>query len=295
MNHYSLNIAGYRILFNGLTKGITLVPSPAQHSFITGNEGYDLVINVTRSEVKMPHGTRTVFRAPYVEEINGVPVKKNNKFWTVLKYGDYILIQTSFPANEDYNEAVVFVRPGEKSWDLVIDTSVTEINPFIYPLDGLILYYLTALNGDIFIHGSGVRHKNRGYLFTGSSGKGKSTLACLFSEAGAGVIHDDRLIIRKRDNKYIMYNTPVYPDEQSSSAELAVVYLIGHGRENVSLTLTHTEAITGLMSNCIQHHWNPEHIGTLTGAILSLVTGLPVRTLKFVPDRSIVTFIEDDE
>ncbi|HUS85977.1 MAG TPA: hypothetical protein VMW76_01960 [Bacteroidales bacterium] len=295
MNHYSLNIAGYTILFNALIRGVTLAPSPSQLSFIYDEEDYDLVINVRRSKVKMPHGTRTVFRAPYVEEINGVPAKKKDKFWTVLQYGDYILIRTSFPMNDQYHEALVFVRPGEKSWDLVIDTPVSGINPFIYPLDGLILYYLTALNGDIFIHGSGVKYNNRGYLFTGSSGKGKSTMARLFSEAGAEVIHDDRLIIRKRGNKYLMYNTPVYPDEQSSSAELAAVYLIEHCKENISLTLTHTEAIAGLMSNCIQHHWSPEHIGTLTGAIFNLVTGLSVRSLKFAPDQSVVTFIENDE
>ena len=71
-----------------------------------------------------------------------------------------------------------------------------EIDPFEYPLDGLILYYLTVINGDIMIHASGVNNAGHGYLFSGVSGKGKSTMAKLWENSGAKVIHDDRLIIR---------------------------------------------------------------------------------------------------
>ena len=72
-----------------------------------------------------------------------------------------------------------------------------EIDPFEYPLDGLILYYLTVINGDIMIHASGVNNAGEGYLFSGVSGKGKSTMAKIWDNYGAKVIHDDRLVIRK--------------------------------------------------------------------------------------------------
>jgi len=46
------------------------------------------------------------------------------------------------------------------------------------------------------IHASGVNNAGHGYIFSGVSGKGKSTMAKLWDNSGARVIHDDRLILR---------------------------------------------------------------------------------------------------
>jgi hypothetical protein len=53
-----------------------------------------------------------------------------------------------------------------------------------------------------------------------------------------------------------------------------------------------TEAITGIMANCIQHHWNAEFIGSLTGSLMNLVGGVAVLSLDFVPDHNVVDYIE---
>ena len=64
------------------------------------------------------------------------------------------------------------------------------------------------------IHASGVYYNGRGYLFSGVSGKGKTTMAGLWDNIGAQVIHDDRLIIRSIDGVYRMFNTPVYRNDE---------------------------------------------------------------------------------
>lgn len=292
MRSYTLKIASYNIRFLGVAEKPALLPSASQSTFITTEPDYDLIINVSTGSAT-PHNEATrVFSAPYVEEINGTPVKVSDRFWTVYSHGDYILINTTLPLSGSDKEALLTVRPGEKSWDLVIDTESDRVNPFSYPLDGLILYYLSALNGDIFIHGSAVEHGGKGYLFSGMSGRGKSTIARLFSESGAKVIHDDRLIIRKdTGGGYKVYNTPVYEDEVSSETRLTEIFLIEHGAENQLLEEGLTTALAGVMSNCIQHNWNTAHIGILTGALLQLVTDIPVKKLKFVPDSSVIDYL----
>jgi len=295
MTSYSLKIADYNILFNGMTDGITFRPSPAQQLFITADTDYDLAVNVFTGPVVVKEEASAVFRAPYIEEINGMRVKKSDEFWTVYRLGDYILIRTSCPISKDYKEALLVIRPEEKSWDIIIDSSTGIVDPMCYPIDGLLLYYLTALNDDIFIHGSGVSHNGKGYLFTGKSGKGKTTIASIFRNSGSEVVHDDRLILRLKNNKVFMYNTPVYEGDRYRKAELSSIYIIDHGDQNITSRPGHSDAVTAVMANCIQHHWDTGLIGRLTGAILRMINLVNVKTLQFVPDSTVVSFIENDE
>ncbi len=294
MISYTLDIAEYKIMFQSKNPGLDLKPSSSQKSFITESPDFDIAINVMRGAVKLPPEAELVFKSPYVEEINGVQVKKSDKFWMVYKHGDYILVHTTMPLSDTINEAMIIIRPGEKSWDIIVDTMDKTINPIAYPLDGLLLYYITALNGDIFIHASGIEYDGRGFLFTGQSGKGKTTMARLFDEAGAAVIHDDRLIIRCINGKYIMYNTPVYEMERSNYCELERIYSIDHGSVNRSSSLGSVESLTSVMKNCIQHHWNADLIGKLTTAIQAMTEVVDIRTLEFVPDKSTVDFVRND-
>mgnify|MGYP001828089780 CR=1 FL=1 len=199
------------------------------------------------------------------------------------------------PLSESINEALLTIRPGEKAWNLVLDTTEIEVNPITYPIDGLLIYYLTALNGDIFIHGSGVEIEGKGMLFSGISGKGKTTIAGIFNEAGARVIHDDRMIIRKKDGKFYMYNTPVYNNEIRSSSELKRIYLLEHSDTNNSESLNKLDALTAVMANCIQHHWNSYLIGLLSGSLMNLTENVEIKRLGFVPDKSVIDFILSDE
>lgn len=294
MISYTLDIAEYKLMFQAKGKGFDLVPSSSQKSFLTTSKKFDLAINVLRGPVKVPPGSEEVFKAPYVEEVNGKALKKSEDFWTVHKHGDYILVHTTMPLSESVNEAMIVIRPGEKAWDIILDSKDETINPLAYPLDGLLIYYLTALNGDIFIHGSGVEYDGCGLLFTGQSGKGKTTIARLFDEAGAVVVHDDRLIIRHIGGEYMMFNTPVYELERSNYSPLRAIYTISHGKENKASVLGSVESLTSVMANCIQHHWNAAQIGTLTSAIKDLAEKIPVKSLEFLPEGSIVDFIRND-
>jgi len=291
MISYTLNIADYNILLQSRSDSVRLSPSAAQLSFISETDKFDIALNISKAKVKIHPGMKEVFKAPYIEEINGVQVKKSNKFWTVYKQGDYIIIHSTMPLSENASEALLVIRPGEKGWDLIIDTDSNTINPLEYPIDGLLLYYLTALNGDIFIHGSGIYFKDKGLLFTGPSGRGKTTMARIFNDAGAKVVHDDRLIIRKTARGYTIYNTPVYNDELSSSCPIHAIYMIEHSKSNKTEVPGNVEALSLIMSNCIQHHWNSSLIGVLTGSIMDLCENIDVRKLGFFPDKKVISHI----
>ena len=295
MKSYSLNIAGYIIRFESSDGDPDLVPSERFLRNIC-NDGYpDVVVSVHKGKYLLPHGAKMVFNAPYVEEINGVAEKKRDRFWSIHKHHNDLFIKTIFPLSAFRKRAVLKYSLSSPEWDLWIDGAGTGTDPMEYPLDGLILYYLTLIKGDILIHASGINHSGRGYLFSGISGKGKSTMAKLWDNAGAKVIHDDRLIIRSNGNGYKMYNTPVYNNDEPSESLLNKIFLIGHGKTNEIIPLSGAAAVSLIMANCIQHNWDPEIVARLLGSVSIMCKSIPAARLLFRPDMSVIDHILENE
>ena len=295
MKSYSLNIAGYIIRFESSDGDPDLVPSERFLRNIC-NDGYpDVVVSVHKGKYLLPHGAKMVFNAPYVEEINGVAEKKRDRFWSIHKHHNDLFIKTIFPLSSFRKRGVLKYSLSSPEWDLWIDGAGTGTDPMEYPLDGLILYYLTLIKGDILIHASGINHSGRGYLFSGISGKGKSTMAKLWDNAGAKVIHDDRLIIRSNGNGYKMYNTPVYNNDEPSESLLNKIFLIGHGKTNKIIPLSGAAAVSLIMANCIQHNWDPEIVARLLGSVSIMCKSIPAARLLFRPDMSVIDHILENE
>jgi hypothetical protein len=295
MHKYNLNIAGYIISFESSDSDFELVPSQRFQRNICSNGGSDILITVHSDPFELPVNSERVFHAPLVEEINGIMIKNSENFWSIYKHRSDLYIKTIFPLSDSEKEGILKFSLTTRKWELYISGAGKETDPFEYPLDGLILYYLTVIHGDIMIHASGVDHSGHGYLFSGVSGKGKSTMARLWDKTGARIIHDDRLIIRNVSGGYKMFNTPVYNDDIPSESNLNRIYLIEHGVQNKLITVKGAAAVSLVMANCIQHNWNPEIIAGMMGSVSMMCTHVPVVKLSFKPDRSIIDFILDYE
>ena len=165
------------------------------------------------------------------------------------------------------------------------------LNPLPYPLDGLLLYFLFSQTGDIMIHGSGVVSGGRGWIFTGRSGSGKTTMARIFDGAGDRVIHDDRLVLRREGSGWVMHNTPVYRNDEPRSAPLDHLRVIRHGAANVSEPVSGAEAVAMILSNCIQQNWDREAASRLAAAADDLASSVNVSRLSFLPDVSIRDYL----
>jgi hypothetical protein len=292
---YNLNIAGYVISFESSDSELELIPAQRFQRNICSDGDSDVLIMVHSDPFELPADSERVFHAPLVEEKNGEMIKNSDNFWSIFKHRSDLFIKTIFPYSDSEKEGTLWFSLTTRKWDLYISGAGKETDPFEYPLDGLILYYLTVIHGDIMIHASGVNHSGHGYLFSGVSGKGKSTMAKLWYNTGARVIHDDRLIIRNISGAYRMFNTPVYNDDIPSESPLSRIYLIEHGAENILIPVKGATAVSLIMANCIQHDWNPEIIAGIIGSVSMMCASIPVVKLSFKPDRSIIDFILDYE
>jgi hypothetical protein len=295
MRKYSLNIADYIISFESSGSGPDLIPENRFLRNISKDPASDLLITIHNNSFELPAGAEKVFHAPLVEEINGTMIKHGDNFWSVYKHRSDIYIKTIFPQSKTGKEGLLKFSLTSRKWDLYLHKAGKETDPLEYPLDGLILYYLTVMYGDIMIHASGVNHSGNGYLFSGVSGKGKSTMARLWDKSGTKVIHDDRLIIRKTTGSYFMHNTPVYNDDEPRSAPLKKIFLIDHGLENKMIPVRGATAVSMVMANGIQHSWNKEIIAGMMGSLSVLCSYIPVYKLSFKPNRTIIDYILENE
>ncbi len=232
-----------------------------------------------------------VLKAPLVTEDEGKMIQKSGTFWSVYRFNSELFIETVFPLSGNLKRAVLKFSLIEKIWDLWVDSPDDAVDPLEYPLDSLIIYYLTVINGDIMIHASGVEYNEKGYIFSGISGKGKTTMAGIWNRAGGRIIHDDRLIIRKSGNNYFMFNTPVYANDSPSLSPVTGIFLIDHGPENTLVPVSGARAISLVLANCIQHNWNRDIVVRLIESVNSLCNAVQVALLTFRPEESIIDFI----
>jgi len=291
MNLYSLNIAGYNLHLESAANGPELVPSARFRNFLCDYTESGITIKVHAKKYIPGAGTTRVFHAPYYEEVLKVAEKKADDFWSIYTEKDKLLIKITYPSGNPGKGSWLRFSLTDTRWDLFIDTDKEILDPLEYPLDGLILYYLSVINGDIFIHGSGINYKQKGYLFTGSSGQGKTTMAKIWNEAGATIIHDDRLIIRNLNDNYVMHNTPVYENESPLKSDIDSIFIISHGTKNEKQVIHGANALTNIMANCIQHNWSPEIISRLTASLYNLSSNVITYKLYFIPDTGIISYI----
>ena len=291
MRNFKLKIAGYNIGFEASAGGPDLAVSPKFLRNISYDTKYDINIRIHSGTFNLPAEAERVFHAPFVEEKDGILFHNNPDFWSVWKYNSDLYIRTIFPLSPDPKNAVL--KFSLMKWNGIcgLKPAGRETDPLEYPLDGLILYYLTVINNDIMIHASGVNYAGKGFLFSGVSGKGKSTMAGIWDNQGAKVIHDDRLIIRKTGDGYRMFNTPVYDNDDPSDSPLNRIFIIEHGNENRLTELKQAAAVSQVMANCIQHTWGPGIISRLSGSISEMCNIIPTYRLLFKPERSVIDHI----
>jgi len=295
MRSYNLNIAGYKIRIETTDDGPELIPSDRFLKNICFGREHDVLIRVRQGAPEIPEEAERVFVAPYVIEVKGIKINRKENFWSVYRDNVNLYITATFPSYSKKKNAMLRFSLLEREWDLWLDEQVHATDPLEYPLDGLILYYLTAINDDIMIHASGVNYAGNGYLFSGVSGRGKTTMAKLWDESGAKVIHDDRLIIRNVGGAYRMFNTPVYKDDYPNQSPLSKIFIIGHGPENEIAPLKGASAVSSVVANCIQHNWDPEMIARFLGSVSIMCSMVPTVNLSFIPDTKVIDFILSHE
>jgi len=290
-----------------------LTPGERFSAFVsTAGAEPDIVVKVYAGKAYVPTGVEKVFTAPLVEETTEGLQNSQEPFWYVSKGIDTLYVQARI--TDPVSWPLLIIPENKNVWHIFLGLTRPEkdqatgpakdtlpfpaknphlfpVDPLPYPLDGLLLYYLISKKGGLMIHGSGVITDGRGWLFSGKSGQGKTTLAKIFDSCGDRVIHDDRLILLKDGDGWIMHSTPVYRNDEPRSTKLDHLRIISHGISNISTPVSGAEAAGLVLANCIQQNWDGRATAAMAAAVADLVSSVAVSRLQFVPDRSVRDYL----
>ena len=168
--------------------------------------------------------------------------------------------------------------------------------PLGYTLAEIIMINLLAQERGMMVHACGIKHNNKGWLFVGKSGAGKSAVANIWSKDKDSVIlNDDRLIIRKLDGKYWIYGTPWHGDAKVSSpqkVELKKIFFLNQAKANSLVEVSRLDAASSLVACSFPTFWDKDGMDFTLGFIDQLVQEIPCYQFNFLGDSSIIDFIK---
>jgi len=171
----------------------------------------------------------------------------------------------------------------------------TNSFPYTYPLPEVHMINLLSQGNGVLVHACAVKDGDRGLLFAGTSGAGKSTTAELWkSQKNTAILSDDRVIIRKHEGQFWIYGTPWHGTARCGSPEavpLTRIYFLKQAPENQLLALKPVDAITKMLVRSFPTYWNSAGMDFTLRFLDELVQEVPCFVLGFVPDNSVVDFV----
>jgi len=195
--------------------------------------------------------------------------------------------------NEDFTKTIVYCS------DMLLretEAGRRVLSPVLYPLDQLLLIHILAQNQGALIHAAGIVSHGKGYIFPGHSGAGKSTLMSKLATCkGFSFLSDDRVTVRKIDDRFMAYGTPWAGDAgiaENRGVPLNGIFFISHGSFNRIEEMEPRQALEKLMPVTSVPWYHEKMMTKVLSFCEGLVSNVPAYTLFFKPDTEVVGFLE---
>lgn len=195
--------------------------------------------------------------------------------------------------NETFDRATAYLLPKKNKG------GVWNIADIIYDfLQVLLINYFALRKKGVFVHSVGVKDlDDRGLLFAGKSGAGKSTTARLWHKhSKAMVLNDDRIIVRKLNGRFFIYGSPWhgefsdYLQSHIESAPLDKLFFIHHASQNMVQRISEKETFNLLYPALFPTFWDKRCLENIVSFAEDLVKNIACFKLGFVNNKKVITF-----
>lgn len=229
---------------------------------------------------------------------NGELVFDSGAVWRLFHGTEGFRIECSSEIFGDEPYKIATLDESFSRGEIALRTDVTGevVDPLEYPLDEVLVTHLLGRGHGVELHGAGIVESNGvGRLFVGQSGAGKSTTARLWLPDGATVLSDDRIIVRETPEMR-MFGSPWHGEAELSSpgsAPLAGIYLLSQSSRTELRELAPAEAVARLFACSFPPFHDAAALAFTIEFLERLVKKVPVRELRFTPDRRAVAAVHE--
>ncbi len=142
----------------------------------------------------------------------------------------------------------------------------------------------------VLVHSAGVIYEGRGFLFTGASGTGKTTIARLSREFH--VLNDEICLLEFKKDRVILHGTPFngyFRDKKPGSADLDTIFIINHGDNHLISIMKKSDAVKNLAKEIIppvglEEAMRPDIFSRMIDTASRISDHVPMKSLHFIPD-----------
>lgn len=142
------------------------------------------------------------------------------------------------------------------------------------------------------LHASFVEYEEKGILFTGPSGIGKSTQAELWKQyEHSEVLNGDRTILKKKDGIWYAYGSPYAGSSKiykNKCVPIRAIAVLGKAPVDRCIRLTLGQAFRAIYSQMTLNIWNNHFMECAMNMIQGLAMEVPVFQLECTPRESAV-------
>jgi hypothetical protein len=286
MNHAAnvseaIRIAGITISVRYADESLRRSLSPAVRRFAVVDGEPDVCITVSAIDTPLPPPGNLLFDSGSV--------------WSAYDDGGGYRFDCTSPSfgKQPYKTAL-FDRDFREGGILVRRDAYNDaMHPLDYPLDEVIVAHLLGRGRGVELHGCGIIDRDgRGQLFVGQSGAGKTTTARVWlSEGDYEIVSDDRVVVRFVEGEWRMYGTPWHGEAElcaALSAPLAAIHLLVQAPRTELVALPPAQAAASLFGCTFPPFYDAPAVAFTLECLDRIVHEIPVRALRFVPDRSVI-------
>ena len=274
-----LSIGGITIQMY-ISVAISIVVEKPYIDFITKNDNADFTISIKNKD-------------SYYDELLNSKKKMISKclIWDIYENSSTTYI---FKNNSEklIHKGIDFYLENKKVAIYTNSKKIDAKDIFIRP----ILSHIFSLSNRILLHGAGVIFNNKGYLFLGSSGNGKSTISKIFKNNGKTIVlNDDNIVLSHSNGKIVLYGTPWYSsleEYSASSSYLNRIFCIHHSAKNtINTPCCMKDSFLNFIPNAYLPYWDIKLSQKVIVNINSVLQVHECPKLGFLPNKSIISFI----
>ena len=147
------------------------------------------------------------------------------------------------------------------------------------------------------MHAALVSKHNRGLMFLGPSGIGKTTQAELWNKyRDALIINGDIVFIQETENAFLGWGTPWHgssPYCENTSVPVHVMIVLKQAQENSIRELSGFEKVTAVSNSVFYPQWLENGMELCLETLDHLLSSVPVYELSCRPDEDAVRITEE--